>query len=252
MTCCSGSSVSSAAETMKEASFSSALIVGSFLTSTSNCSSGTSASTFLPSGPTAAASAWICSAVLAAPLAEAFFAAAFLAGSGGAADFLAAAFLAGAFLTVEDTNYLSIEVQGTFRKLRGRDKTRTCQPPRLGHCVMPTKALRTHTVRISAAVGVALAALGRLSRLRRLPVGGGRDPGLLTPLGVTALGRGPLRVPLLRGRVDLGAEVARDVLQDAARAGEEDVALAHARADHRCPEVDVETGVVGDHPQRVR
>src|ERR1700710_2697300 len=172
MTCCSGSSVSSAAETMKEASFSSALIVGSFLTSTSNCSSGTSASTFLPSGPTAAASAWICSAVLAAPLAEAFFAAAFLAGSGGAADFLAAAFLAGAFLTVEDTNYPSSDVQGTFRKLRGRDKARTCQLSRLVHCVMPTKAVRTPHVGSRHPSRHLSGAVSRLARGRRGAPGG--------------------------------------------------------------------------------
>src|SRR5688572_5160495 len=149
MTCCSGSSVSSAAETMKVASFSSSLIVGSFLTSFSNCSSGTSSRTFLPSGPTAATSACSCSAVFAAP---AFFPrACFLAGAflEGAADFAAFAvvgdegFLAAAFLAVEldeleDTNYLSVVVQGIFRNRRGRDKTRTCQQPR-AHCGTTTK-----------------------------------------------------------------------------------------------------------------
>ena len=53
MTCCSGSSVSSASETTKVAvaSSSSSLIVGSALTSFSNCSSGRSGRIFLPSGP---------------------------------------------------------------------------------------------------------------------------------------------------------------------------------------------------------
>src|SRR6478735_8856501 len=90
MTCCSGSSVSSAEETMKVASFSSSLIEGSFLTSFSNCSSGTSASIFLPSGPTTAAWAWICSAVFTEGV------------------FFAAALLAVELAELEDTNYLSV------------------------------------------------------------------------------------------------------------------------------------------------
>src|SRR3954452_6358363 len=141
MTCCSGSSVSSAEETMKVASFSSSLIVGSALTSTSNCSSGTSARTFLPSGPTATASAWICSAVF---VGLAFFAAAFLAGADLAVADFAGAFFAAVFLAVElaeleDTNTSRIVFQGLLRNLRGRDKTRRCQQPHV-HCVMPPKA----------------------------------------------------------------------------------------------------------------
>src|SRR5699024_2625175 len=114
--------------------FSSSLIVGSLATSASNCSSGTSARTFLPSGPTIVVSAWICSAVLAV----AFFAgdlpadfwpdfwADFWAGA-FAPDLpvafvvaffavVAEAFFAGALFWVafvdelEDTNYLSIAV----------------------------------------------------------------------------------------------------------------------------------------------
>src|SRR5680860_1242524 len=143
MTCCSGSSVSSAAETMKVASFSSSLIVGSVLTSFSNCSSGTSSKTFLPSGPTAATSAWICSAVfvavaLLAFLAGILFAAALFAGV-GEADFLTAVCLAVVLDELEDTNYLSIVVQELFRKLRGRDKARTCQQPH-AYCGMPPKS----------------------------------------------------------------------------------------------------------------
>src|SRR6478735_1032125 len=105
MTCCSGSSVSSAEETMKVASFSSSLIEGSFLTSFSNCSSGTSARSFLPSGPTTAAWAWICSAVLTEVV---FFAVAFLAGAFFAGAFFAAALLAVELAELEDTNYLSV------------------------------------------------------------------------------------------------------------------------------------------------
>ena len=92
MTCCAGSSVSSAAETTKVevavASASSSLIVGSVLTSFSNCSSGRSGRIFLPSGPTVA--------VAAALVAGAFFAATLVAGAFFAGAFFAAAFLAGA------------------------------------------------------------------------------------------------------------------------------------------------------------
>ena len=68
-------------------------------------------------------------------MAVAFFAVAFLAGAASRlvpsweADFLAAVFLAVVLAELEDTNYLSIVVQELFRKLRGRDKTRTCQQP---------------------------------------------------------------------------------------------------------------------------
>src|SRR3954451_21390525 len=84
MTCWAGSSVSSAEETMNDASFSSSSIVGSVLTSASNFSSGMSGRTFLPSGPTTST----LSSVTASP-AGAF-----------AADFVAAlagALVAGAF-----------------------------------------------------------------------------------------------------------------------------------------------------------
>ena len=78
-----------------------------------------------------------------------FRAGAFLAGAAVLAafavvageDFLAAAFLAVELDELEDTNYLSVVVQGIFRKHRGRDKTRTCQQPH-GHCGTATKAGR--------------------------------------------------------------------------------------------------------------
>src|SRR3954447_23041682 len=91
MTCCSGSPASSASETTKVASFSSSSIDGSALTSFSNCSSGRSGRTFLPSGPISTPSAVTEAAVSGA--AASFFAGAFLA----AAAFLAGAFAAGAF-----------------------------------------------------------------------------------------------------------------------------------------------------------
>src|SRR3954453_18007081 len=142
MTCCSGSSVSSAAETVK-ACFSSSTIVGSATTSASNCSSGTSTRSFLPSGPTACTAA--CSSSAVAGRAAAFFAGAFFAA--GAAAFLAGALVAaaleagafsaafevfaGAFLgaalaawgadfrvavvdELEDTNYLSVRHGGHY------------------------------------------------------------------------------------------------------------------------------------------
>ena len=112
ITCCSGSSVSSASETTKplDASFSSSTIVGSVATSFSNASSGRSGRIFLPSGPitsgmaSAAGAAFFAAAlvaVLAAVLVVAALAgAAFLAAAfaGGASSLAAAAFLAGAFL----------------------------------------------------------------------------------------------------------------------------------------------------------
>src|SRR4051794_4070887 len=138
MTCCSGSSVSSAAETVK-ACFSSSTIVGAATPSASNCSSGTSARAFLPSGPTACTTACSSSAV-AGVAAVAFLAGAFLAGA--AADFLAGPFVAGAFSAafevvegaffgaalaafaadfrvavvdeLEDTNYLSVRHRGHY------------------------------------------------------------------------------------------------------------------------------------------
>ena len=78
-----------------------------------------------------------------------FLAGAFLGGAADFADFavvgdegfLAAAFLAVELDELEDTNYLSVVVQGIFRKRRGRDKTRTCQQPH-GHCGTATKARR--------------------------------------------------------------------------------------------------------------
>ena len=95
ITCCSGSSVSSAAETTKVACFSSSSIVGSALTSFSNCSSGRSGRIFLPSGPsTGAAGSTTSVAASAAFLAAAFFAGAVLA----VVAFLAGASFAEAFL----------------------------------------------------------------------------------------------------------------------------------------------------------
>src|SRR3954447_12342252 len=155
MTCCSGSPASSASETTKVASFSSSSMVGSALTSFSNCSSGRSGRTFLPSGPispTATAGVAAASAAAAPVLAGAFFAgAAFLAGAFTAAVFAGAAFfaavLAGALVAVlawvvvvvlrafEDTN---TSRQGHA----GRGKARCGQEP---HChsamplVVPTK-----------------------------------------------------------------------------------------------------------------
>ncbi len=87
MTCWAGSSVSSAAETTNDdvavASSSASLMVGSATTSFSNCSSGRSGSSFLPSGPS-------CSTAVTAAGAAAFLAAAFLAGAFFAGAFLAA------------------------------------------------------------------------------------------------------------------------------------------------------------------
>src|SRR4249919_1746485 len=97
MTCWAGSSVSSAEETMKDASFSSSSMVGSVLTSASNFSSGMSGRTFLPSGPTTSTS----SSVTTPGAAAAFFAGAFTAGALAAVAFAAGAaafFAAGAFL----------------------------------------------------------------------------------------------------------------------------------------------------------
>ncbi len=136
MTCCSGSSVSSAVETTNEAdaaSFSSSTIVGSALTSFSNCSSGRSGRIFLPSGPItgtsaagAASSAFFAAAVFAAPVllaGAAFFAgAAFLAGAAvlaAAAVFAGAAFLAGAFLAVLAVAVLRVLVAATARPEAG-------------------------------------------------------------------------------------------------------------------------------------
>src|SRR4051812_11003243 len=102
MTCCSGSPVSSASETTKVASFSSSSIVGSALTSFSNCSSGRSGRTFFPSGPISPTAA--ASGAAASGAAESFFAGAFLAGAALVAaaalagtDFWAGALVAGAF-----------------------------------------------------------------------------------------------------------------------------------------------------------
>src|SRR3954471_22701662 len=94
MTCWAGSSVSSAEETMNDASFSSSSIVGSVLTSASNFSSGMSGRTFLPSGPTTST----LSSVTASPAAGAFAAdfAAALAGALVAGAFAAAALAVGA------------------------------------------------------------------------------------------------------------------------------------------------------------
>ena len=101
ITCCSGSSVSSASETTKpplEASFSSSWMLGSVATAFSNSSSGRSGSTFLPSGPitTSAATASTAPGSSVAGFAAvwalagvALLAAAFFAGAG-------AAFFAGA------------------------------------------------------------------------------------------------------------------------------------------------------------
>ena len=89
MTSCGGSSVSSAADTTNVADFSSLSMVGSVSTSFSNCSSGMSGRTFLPSGRpggTACVAArvrpsWRGPAWRAAFVGAAFFAAAFLAGA---------------------------------------------------------------------------------------------------------------------------------------------------------------------------
>src|SRR5690349_9343375 len=110
MTCWTGSSVSSLWETMKEAFFSSSLMVGSLLTSSSNCSSGTSGRILLPFSSTriafagmAEASAALTASAFGEVLAAVFFAGAAFAGAFLAVVFLAAvlavaAVFAGAFL----------------------------------------------------------------------------------------------------------------------------------------------------------
>src|SRR5215216_4814006 len=112
-------------------------MVGSAATSASNCSSGTSTSIFLPSGPTAWTVACSSSAVTAL-FAGAFLAVAFLAGV--AVAFLAAAFLDAALAVLavdfrvvavdelEDTNYLSVRHVG---------RTRARQSPYLSTAATP-------------------------------------------------------------------------------------------------------------------